>query len=53
MEGYFALGHAELAPSEDPNKPVYDVFYMPMHAVWKKDSTNTKLPVVFDASMET
>ena len=41
------------SPFEDLNKPVHDVFYMPMHAVWKEASTTTKLRVVFDASMKT
>ena len=53
MQEYFDLGHAELVPLDDLNKPVRDVFYMPMHAVRKEASTTTKLRVVFDASMKT
>ena len=53
MKEYFDLDHAELVPPEDLNKPVHDVFYMPMHAVKKEASTTTKLRVVFDASMKT
>ena len=53
MQEYFNLGHAELVPPDDLNKPVRDVFYMPMHAVRKETSTITKLLVVFDASMKT
>ena len=53
VQEYFDLKHAELVPFEDLNKPVHDVFYMPMHAVRKEASTTTKLRVVFDASMKT
>ena len=53
MQEYFDLEHAELVPPEDLNKPVQDMFYMPMHAVRKEASTTTKLGVVFDASMKT
>ena len=47
MKEYFDFEHAELVPPEDLNKPVQDVFYMPMHAVRKEASTTTKLQVVF------
>ena len=39
MQEYFDLEHV---PPEDLNKPVQDVFYMPMHAVRKEASTTTK-----------
>ena len=47
---YFQLGHAESIPTEALKKPSSEVYYMPMHAVWKDSSTTTKLRVVFDAS---
>ena len=50
IQEYFDMGHAELVPIADLQKPVKDVFYLPMHAVRKEDSTTTKLRVVFDGS---
>ena len=47
---YFQLGHAESIPTEALKKPSSEVYYMPMHAVWKDSSSTTKLRVVFDAS---
>lgn len=44
------MQHAELVPVADLQKPVKDVFYLPMHAIHKEQSTTTKLRVVFDAS---
>ena len=44
------MKHAELVPIADLHKPSKEVFYLPMHAVCKEDSTTTKLRVVFDAS---
>ena len=53
MEEYFELGHAEVVPREDLDKPPHKVFYLPMHAVRKESSTTTKVRAVFDASMKT
>ncbi len=53
IRDYFALGHAELVPAEDMQKPNEEMYYMPMHAVHKEFSTTTKLRVVFDASAKT
>ena len=53
MNEYFELGHAELVPQEDLNKPPNEVFYLLMHAVHKESSTTTKIRAVFDASMKT
>lgn len=46
MEEYLELGHAEIVPADDLNKPPEDVFYLPL----KESSTTTKLLAVFDAS---
>ena len=43
MEEYFQLGHAEQVPIIDLNKPVQQVFYLPMHSVKKESSTTTKI----------
>ena len=50
MREYVELGHAELVPSKDMEKPESQVFYLPMHAVYKSSSTTTKIRAVFDAS---
>ena len=50
VKEYAKLGHSELVPPSDLNKPVTDIFYMPMHGVVKESSTTTKLRIVFDAS---
>jgi len=36
MEEYFAMGHAELVPVADLQKPHQMVFYLPMHVVQKE-----------------
>ena len=50
MREYLDLGHAELVPPSDLEKPEHQVFYLPMHAVRKDSSTTTKIRAVFDAS---
>ena len=50
VEEYKVLGHSMLVPLEDLNKPPGQIFYLPMHGVFKESSTTTKLRVVFDAS---
>ena len=50
---YFDLQHAEPVPRDDLQKPVNEVFYLPMHAVHKQTSTTTKIQAVFDASAKT
>jgi hypothetical protein len=50
MREYMELGHAELVTSKDVEKPESQVFYLPMHAVYKSSSTTTKIRAVFDAS---
>ena len=41
MEEYYELGHAETVPQADLNKPLQEIFYLPMHAVHKESSTTT------------
>ena len=50
MQEYFDLGHAETVPIDDMDKAPSEVFYLPMHAVYKSSSTTTKVRAVFDAS---
>ena len=50
MKEYLDLGHAEPVPHQDLGKPECEVFYLPMHAVYKTSSTTTKVRAVFDAS---
>ncbi|KAL5469510.1 hypothetical protein EMCRGX_G030772 [Ephydatia muelleri] len=50
MTEYMDLGHAELVPLEEMEKPTSQVFYLPMHVVYKNSSTTTKIRAVFDAS---
>ena len=52
MQEYLDLGHAEVVPSEDMDKPPAEVFYLPMHAVYKSSSTTTKIRAVLDASVK-
>ena len=53
MNEYIELGHAEVVPHADLEKPTSEVFYLPMHVVRKDSSTTTKLRAVFDISMKT
>ena len=50
MREYIDLGHAEVVPTCDLEKPPALTFYLPMHAVYKASSTTTKVRAVFDAS---
>ena len=50
MREYLDLGHAEKVPIEDMEKDPSEVFYLPMHAVYKASSSTTKIRAVFDAS---
>lgn len=48
MDTYLSLGHMEGVPEDEIS--VQPQCYLPHHAVFKPDSTTTKLRVVFDAS---
>lgn len=50
MQEYLNLGHAEVVPTTDLEKPPSLTFYLPMHAVYKASSSTTKIRAVFDAS---
>ncbi|XP_011405534.1 PREDICTED: uncharacterized protein LOC105313644 [Amphimedon queenslandica] len=50
MREHLELGHAEPVPISDVDKHVSEVFYLPMHIVYKSSSTTTKVRAVFDAS---
>ena len=50
MQEYLDMNHTERIPLKDVNKPEREVFYLPMHAVYKSSSTTTKIRVIFDAS---
>lgn len=50
IQEYFDFDHAELVPQTDLNKSSDNVFYLPIHAVYKQSSTTTKVRAVFDAS---
>ena len=50
MQEYLDLGHAKLVPREDMDKDPSQVFYLPMHAVYKASSSTTKIREAFDAS---
>jgi len=50
LQEYFKLGHAEVVPAADLEKPPALTFYLPMHAVYKASSSTTKVRAVFDAS---
>ena len=50
MQEYFDMDHAELVPSNEISKPHAESYYLPMHVVWKEDSSTSKLQIVFHAS---
>ena len=53
VQEYLTLGHAQLVTSQELCTPTQQVYYLPMHGVFKSSSTSTKLRVVFDASSKT
>jgi hypothetical protein len=50
IQEYLDLGHAEVVPECELIEPKHDVYYLPMHVVYKDSSTTTKVRAVFDAS---
>ena len=50
IQEYFHLKHAEPVADADLDKPVEQVFYLPIHAVKKESSTTTKIRAVYNAS---
>ena len=50
MQEYLNLGHAEKVPIEDMEKNPSEVFYLPMHTVYKASSSTTKIRAIFDDS---
>ncbi|XP_055909573.1 uncharacterized protein LOC129944268 [Eupeodes corollae] len=51
MEDYLSLGHMESVPDDEAKSSHGRHFYLPHHAVFKPDSSTTKLRVVFDGSV--
>ena len=50
LDRYFLMKHAEPVPVEELDGQCNEVYYFPMHAVRKEDSSTSRLHVVFDAS---
>lgn len=50
MQEYLTLGHMRLIPPEELDTTSGKHFYLPHHAVFKPESSSTKLRVVFDGS---
>lgn len=50
IQEYIDLGHAEVVPVCELIEPKHNVYYLPMHVVYKDSSTTTKIRAVFDAS---
>lgn len=44
------MKHAEPVPGDEQDRQCSEIFYLPMHAVRKEDSSTSKLRIVFDAS---
>ena len=52
MQEYIDLGHAQPVGAK-AHLPSSEIYYMPVHAVFKDSSTSTKVRAVFDASAKT
>ncbi|XP_046803815.1 uncharacterized protein LOC111689370 [Lucilia cuprina] len=50
MREYLNMGHMELIPKDEINRPAPEIYYLPHHAVLKDFSITTKVRVVFDGS---
>ncbi|XP_055912928.1 uncharacterized protein LOC129946684 [Eupeodes corollae] len=53
MNEYISLQHMEEIPSNEIQKSNFTNYYLPHHAIFKEDSSTTKIRVVFDASAKT
>ena len=51
MEEYISLEH--MVEISEPKNLNCENYYIPHHSVYRENSSTTKLPVVFDASMKT
>ena len=49
---YLKSGHAEEVPAQDLCKYSNEVFYLPMHIVYRESSSTTRVHVVFDGSAQ-
>lgn len=49
MQEYLELGHAEVVPTVDLEKP-QELTYLPMHVVYKASSSTTKVRAIFNTS---
>ncbi len=49
LHDYLKLGHAHIIPKEELLPP-HEIFYLPVHGVFKDSSSTTKVRPVFDAS---
>ena len=53
MQEYLDLGHAQKVTPQELGLASSECYYLPIHAVYKKTSSTTKLRIVFDASCST
>ena len=53
MDEYLSLGHMEEVPAAEIYQSSHKSYYLPHHAVFKNDSSTTKVRVVFDGSAKT
>ena len=53
MKEYFTMEHAEPVVAEDLNKPLQNVYYLPMHVLKSETRSTSKIRIVFDATAKT
>ena len=49
LQEYITLNYAEQVPQSELDKPI-EVYYLPVHGVFKDSSSTTKVRAVFNAS---